>query len=100
VLVAEPWDRQNQIDDDYDDDDDQALQQPGSYACLAHTRRTDPVSNSPPPSLRTCTSPDSLPSVVRAVLTNAHTGHVPRAPGIIFLFEGPPTGCGEINFLN
>jgi len=33
----------------------------------------------------------------RAVLTNGHTGHVPRAPGF-FLFEGPPTGCGEINF--
>jgi len=33
----------------------------------------------------------------RAVLTNGHTGHVPRAPGIFFLFEGSPTGCGEIN---
>ena len=31
----------------------------------------------------------------RAVLTNGHTGHVPRAPDF-FLFEGPPTGCGEI----
>jgi len=58
VLVAEPWDRQNQIDDD--DDDDQVLQQPGSYACPAHTRRTDPVSSSLPPSLRTCTSPDTF----------------------------------------
>ena len=27
-----------------------------------------------------------------------HTGHVPRAPDF-FLFEGPPTGCGEIIFL-
>jgi len=34
----------------------------------------------------------------RAVLTNGHTGLVPRAP-VFFLFEGPPTGCGEINFL-
>jgi len=25
---------------------------------------------------------------IRAVLTNGHTGHVPRAPGL-FLFEGP-----------
>jgi len=25
----------------------------------------------------------------RAVLTNGHTGHVPRAPGFFFLFEGP-----------
>ena len=33
----------------------------------------------------------------RAVLTNGHTGHVPSwAPG--FFFDGPPTGCGEINF--
>ena len=35
----------------------------------------------------------------RAVLTNGHTGHVPRAPGFFFLFEAPRTGCGEINFL-
>ena len=28
---------------------------------------------------------------------NGHTGHVPRAPNF-FLFEGPPTGCGEIIF--
>ena len=35
-----------------------------------------------------------------AVLTNGYTGHVPRAPGFFFLFEGPPTGCGEIIFLN
>ena len=35
----------------------------------------------------------------RAVLTNGHTGYVPRAPGFFFLFEGPPTGCGEINCL-
>jgi len=35
----------------------------------------------------------------RAVLTNGHTRHVPRAPGIFFLFEGPPTDCGEINLL-
>jgi len=34
---------------------------------------------------------------VRAVLTNGHTGYVPRAPDF-FLVEGPPTGCGEINF--
>jgi len=34
----------------------------------------------------------------RAILTNGHTVHVSRAPGF-FLFEGPPTGCGEINFL-
>ena len=34
----------------------------------------------------------------RAVFTNGHTGHVPRAPGFYFLFEGPPTGCGEITF--
>ena len=33
----------------------------------------------------------------RAVLTNGHTGHVPRAPG--FFFQRPPTGCGEIIFL-
>ena len=33
-----------------------------------------------------------------AVLTNGHTGHVPRARDF-FLFEGPPTGCVEINFL-
>jgi len=33
----------------------------------------------------------------KAVLTNGHTGHVPRAPGF-FLFEAPPTGCGEIIF--
>ena len=38
-------------------------------------------------------------STIWAVLTNGHTGHVPRAPGSFFLFEGPPTGCGEINFL-
>ena len=36
--------------------------------------------------------------VIRAVLTNGHNGHVPRAPGFFFLFEVPPTGCGEINF--
>ena len=35
----------------------------------------------------------------RAVLTNGHTGYVPRAPGFFVLFEGPPTGCGEINCL-
>jgi len=35
----------------------------------------------------------------RAVLTNGHTGHVPRAPGFFFLFDGSPTGCGEIIFL-
>ena len=37
----------------------------------------------------------------RAVLTNGHTGHVPTAhgPRIFFLFEGPPTGCGERNYL-
>ena len=35
---------------------------------------------------------------IRAVLTNGHTGHVPRAPGF-FSFWGPPTGCGEIIFL-
>jgi len=33
--------------------------------------------------------------VIRAVLTNGHTRHVPTAPGF-FLFEGLPTGCGEI----
>jgi len=33
----------------------------------------------------------------RAVLTNGRSGHVPRAPDF-FLFEGPPTGCDEINF--
>jgi len=32
----------------------------------------------------------------RAVLTN---GHVPKGPWIFFLFEGPPTGCGEINLV-
>jgi len=35
----------------------------------------------------------------RAVLTNGHSGHVPRAPDFSFLFEGPLTGCGEINSL-
>jgi len=30
-----------------------------------------------------CGTPD------RAVLTNGHTGHVPRARGFFFLFEGP-----------
>jgi len=35
----------------------------------------------------------------RAVLTNGHTGHVPRAPGF-FLFEGPPTGCGDLKKTN
>ena len=40
--------------------------------------------------------PTSAFCVCRAVLTNGHTGHVPRAPGFFFLFEGPPTGCGEI----
>jgi len=35
----------------------------------------------------------------RAVLTNGHTGHVPGARGF-FIFEGPPTGCDEIIFLN
>ena len=34
----------------------------------------------------------------RAVLTDGHTGHVSRTPRYFFLFEGPPTGCGEINF--
>jgi len=34
----------------------------------------------------------------RVVLTNGHTGHVPRAPRF-FLFEGPPTRSGEINYL-
>jgi len=34
----------------------------------------------------------------RAVLTNRHTGHVFKAP-VFFSFWGPPTGCGEINFL-
>jgi len=38
-------------------------------------------------------------AAARAVLTNGHIGHVPRAPDF-FLFEGPRTGCGEINFLN
>jgi len=32
----------------------------------------------------------------RAVLTNGHTGHVARAPGLFFRFEGSPTGSGEI----
>ena len=32
----------------------------------------------------------------RAVLTS---GHVPKGPWIFFLFEGPPTGCGEINLV-
>ena len=35
--------------------------------------------------------------LIMAVLTNGHTGHVPRASDF-FLFEGPPTGCGEILF--
>jgi len=29
----------------------------------------------------------------------AVTTPLPRAPGFFFLFEGPPTGCGEIFFL-
>ena len=33
-----------------------------------------------------------------AVLTNGHTGHV-RAQGLRIFFDGPLTGCGEINFL-
>jgi len=28
----------------------------------------------------------------------AHWAHA-QGPRIFFLFEGPPTGCGEINFL-
>ena len=45
-------------------------------------------------------APDNMfhyPSVNfhRAVLTNGHTGHVPRAPDF---FWGAPTGCGEIIF--
>ena len=39
-----------------------------------------------------------LPPDHGAVLTNGHTGHVPRAPDFFCLFEGPPTGCGEIIF--
>ena len=27
--------------------------------------------------------------LVRAVLTNGHTGHVPRAPGFFFFLSGP-----------
>jgi len=46
-----------------------------------------------------CTKPAQVIAVPRAVLTNGHTGHVPRAPGFFFLFEGAPTGCGEINVL-
>jgi len=39
------------------------------------------------------------PGRSKAVLANGHcTGHVPRAPGFFFLFEGPPTGCGKIFF--
>jgi len=28
-------------------------------------------------------------TLARAVLTNAYTGHVPRAPGFFFLLRGP-----------
>jgi len=34
--------------------------------------------------------------VSRAVLTNGHTAHVPKAPRFFFLFDVPPTGC--VNF--
>jgi len=33
----------------------------------------------------------------RAILTNGHTGHVPRAPGFFFFLRAP-SGCGKINF--
>ena len=36
-------------------------------------------------------------TLATAVLTNGHTGHVPRAPDF-FRFDWPPTGCGEIIF--
>ena len=31
----------------------------------------------------------SLQPIGRAVLTNGHTGHVPRAPGFFFFLRGP-----------
>ena len=36
---------------------------------------------------------------IRAVLTNGHTGHVPRAPGIFFFARGP-NWLWWNNFLN
>jgi len=36
---------------------------------------------------------------VRAVLTNGHTGHVPRAPGFFFFLRGPLLAINAANFL-
>ena len=33
----------------------------------------------------------------RAILTNGHTEHMPRAPGFFFFLRAP-SGCGKINF--
>ena len=53
------------------------------------------------PTERAGGGPVALPSniCIRAVLTNGHTGHVPRAPGFFFLFEGPQLAVVKL-FLN
>jgi len=78
-----------------------------SSCCIAALDSTDSPSSSPPSFSTRTASPTGriLPlsyrvtAAIRVVLTNGHTGHVPRAPGFFFFFEEPPTGCGEINFL-
>jgi len=75
-------------------DDDTRDSTSTTSRCFFRRRRTLHTPNSEyPPLDRTGTVRDC-----RTVLTNEHTGHVPRAPGFFFLFMGPPTGRGEISF--
>ena len=62
--------------------------------CLRRRRREPPSFAAQSPRMHATAAAGDL---TRAVLTNGHTGHVPKAPDF-FLFEGPPTGCGEIIF--
>ena len=67
---------------------------------IASWNRLQSVLSTNRPTDRTSLRPTTLPPgtqipnahSTRAVLTNGHIGHVP-------LFEGPRTGCGEIDFL-
>jgi len=60
---------------------------------------THSLTHSSAPPLSLSLRGSSRSKYLEGLLTNGHTGHVPRAPGF-FLFEGPPIGCGEIIFLN
>ena len=48
---------------------------------------------------RTCRSPVTIFTQTRAVLTNGHTGHVPRAPGIFLFLRGVVKYFLKTNYL-